>query len=187
MRMQVSSLERISTCNLSLGLALCTVYAGAQSGWAHVGPKWAQARNLGPQKNKKNQKFSKSKSVLPKMSARSGLVGKNPPGPIWGHLGPFFAWAGKIEKITKFCLFSLVGPWALFTWFGALLLARAAAWRCVHKHHCLQTQSYPSNKEHERLHGGLGLQYSTIRKSLHSSTHTHTHTSRQCLYEMSKV
>ena len=54
------------------------------------------------------------------MSARSGLVGKNPPGPIWGPLGPFFAWAGKIRKMQKFCLFSLVGPWALFTRFGAL-------------------------------------------------------------------
>ena len=30
----------------------------------------------------KKYKFSKSKSVLPKMSARSGLVGKNPLGPI---------------------------------------------------------------------------------------------------------
>ena len=77
------------------------------------GPCWAQARaqagpKLGPsqkfeiQKTSKKQKFSKSKSVLPKMSARSGLVGKNPPGPIWGHLGPFFAWAGKIKKLQNF-------------------------------------------------------------------------------------
>ena len=48
------------------------------------------------------------------MSARSGLVGKNPPGPIWGHLGPFFAWAGKIGKMWFFCLF------LLFYRFGAL-------------------------------------------------------------------
>ena len=54
------------------------------------------------------------------MSARFGLVGKNPPGPIWAHLGPFFASAGKIKKMHKFCLFSLVGQWALFTRFGAL-------------------------------------------------------------------
>ena len=40
--------------------------------------------------NNKKQKFSKFKSVLPKMSARSGLIGKNPPGPIWGHPRPFF-------------------------------------------------------------------------------------------------
>ena len=42
----------------------------------------------GPQHHKK--KISKSKSVLPKMSARSGLVGKKHPGPIWDHLRPFF-------------------------------------------------------------------------------------------------
>ena len=50
------------------------------------------------------------------MSARSGLVGKNPPGPIWGHLGPFFAWAGKMtknQKISIFCIFrptQKIGP-----------------------------------------------------------------------------
>ena len=63
----------------------------------------------------KKIKFSKFKSVLPKMSARSGLVGKNPPGPIWGHLRPFFPWTEKIKKNRIFCLFSLVGQWALFT------------------------------------------------------------------------
>ena len=46
------------------------------------------------------------------MSARSGLVGKNPPDPIWAHLGHFFAWAGKTEKLMS-AYFSLVGPWAL--------------------------------------------------------------------------
>ena len=50
---------------------------------------------LGP---KTMQKIKKAKSVLPKMSARSGLVEKNPPGPIWGRPGSFFAWAGKIKK-----------------------------------------------------------------------------------------
>ena len=60
---------------------------------------------------------------------------KNPPGPILGHLGPFFAWAGKIEKMPKFCLFSLVGPWALFTRFGAVEKAaaqKAAAEKAAH-------------------------------------------------------
>ena len=83
-------------------------------------PKLDPSQKFGTQKNQKKSKFSKSKSVLPKMSARSGLVGKNPPGPIWAHLGPFFAWAGKIQKMSKFCLFSLVGPWALFTRFGPM-------------------------------------------------------------------
>ena len=88
-------------------------------GWAQAGPTWvgpSQAQvggpKLGPnqkfgtQKIKK-EKLSKSKSVLPKMSGRSGLVGKNPPGPIWGHLGQFFAWAGKIGKYQNVAYF----PW----------------------------------------------------------------------------
>ena len=57
------------------------------------------------------------------MSARSGLVGKNPPGPIWGHLRPFFPWTGKIQKMSKFWQFSLVGQWALFSRCGPLLLS----------------------------------------------------------------
>ena len=40
------------------------------------------------------------------MSARSGLVGKNHPGLIWGHFNHFFLWAGKK------CMFSLGGPMA---------------------------------------------------------------------------
>ena len=43
------------------------------------------------------------------MSARSGLVGKNPPGPIWGHLGQFFAWTGKMKK-SKILRIFLGGP-----------------------------------------------------------------------------
>ena len=41
------------------------------------------------------------------MSARSGLVGKNPLGVIWAHVGPFFAWAGKIRKIVFSLIFLL--------------------------------------------------------------------------------
>ena len=69
----------------------------------------AASGNLGSKKAKKKYKFSKFKSVLPKMLARSGLVGKNPPGPIWGHLRPFFPWTGKIKNMSKFRLFSLAG------------------------------------------------------------------------------
>ena len=43
----------------------------------------------------------------PKMSARSGLVGKNPPGPIWGHLRPFFHGPEKSKNIQKMYIF----PW----------------------------------------------------------------------------
>ena len=79
--------------------------------------------NLGiwnPKKSKK-QKLSKSKSVLPNMSARFLLAGtKKTSRP---HLGPsraIFCVGRKNPKLHKFCLFSLVGPWALFTRFGAL-------------------------------------------------------------------
>ena len=57
-----------------------------------------EIQNFGIQKKKR---VSKIKSVLPKMSARSGLVGKNPPSPIWGHPGQFFPWTEKIQKMQK--------------------------------------------------------------------------------------
>ena len=57
----------------------------------------------------KKSKFSKFKSVLPKMLARTGLVGKTPPGPIWGHLRPFSPWTGKIKKM--FVFFFSYFPW----------------------------------------------------------------------------
>ena len=41
-----------------------------------------EIQKFGIQKSKKN--IAKFKAVLPKMSARSGLVRKNNPGPIWG-------------------------------------------------------------------------------------------------------
>ena len=44
------------------------------------------------------------------MLARSGLVGKNPPGPIWGHLRPFFPWAGRLKKMLKELPIFLGGP-----------------------------------------------------------------------------
>ena len=71
-----------------------------------------EIQKLGVQQIKKNEKFSKFESVLPKMLARSGLVGKKNPGPIWGHLRPFFPWTEKMQKMLRFCLFSLVGQWA---------------------------------------------------------------------------
>ena len=73
-----------------------------------------ESKNLGiwdPRKSPQT-KSSKSKSVSPKMSARSGLVGKNPPSPIWGHLGPFFAWAEQIQKIALFSpIFAILPVW----------------------------------------------------------------------------
>ena len=52
------------------------------------------------------------------MSARSGLVGKNPPGPIWDPLGPFFVWAGKIKKMLKFAYFPCWALAAIQPWWG---------------------------------------------------------------------
>ena len=54
------------------------------------------------------------------MSARSGLVGKNPPGPIWGHLGPFFCVGRKNAKNVKFLPIFLGGPLLLSTLGGAI-------------------------------------------------------------------
>ena len=47
-------------------------------------------------KSKQCPQLRKSKCVLPKMLARSRLVGKNNPGPIWGHFKTIFPWAGKM-------------------------------------------------------------------------------------------
>ena len=58
---------------------------------------------------KKIQKleFSKSNSVSPKMSTRSGLVGKNPPGPISCHFKHFLCGSEKSGKKRNFAYF----PW----------------------------------------------------------------------------
>ena len=61
--------------------------------WAQVGPSWAQARNLGPQKKQK----IKILKIQIRSAQNDGKVWisrtKNPSGPIWAHLGTFFAWA----------------------------------------------------------------------------------------------
>ena len=88
---------------------------------------WGPAREFGNLGNSGSKKISKIKTLKIKIRVAQN-VGKvqisrkkTAPGPIWGHPWPFFAWAGKIEKMQKFCLFSLVGQWALFTWFGEIV------------------------------------------------------------------
>ena len=61
----------------------------------------------GPKNQKHKSKFT---SFLPKLSVTSGLVGKNPPGPICGHPRPFFPLTGKIQKIWKILPIFLGGP-----------------------------------------------------------------------------
>ena len=39
-------------------------------------------------------------------------------GPIWGHPRHVFHGPKQIQKMSEFCIFSLVGQWALFTRFG---------------------------------------------------------------------
>ena len=71
--------------------------------------------NWGP----KNSKTLRNSNLFcPKMSARSGLVGKNPPGPIWSHLQPAFPWTKKKgKKNMPIVLGGPMGPihlvWAL--------------------------------------------------------------------------
>ena len=66
-------------------------------------------------------KFSKSKSVLPKMLARCGLVGKYSSRPSLLQFQTIFPWAAKMQKMRNCYLCSLVGQWALFTRFGEMV------------------------------------------------------------------
>ena len=75
------------------------------------------------------------------MSARSGLVGKNPPGPIWGHLRQFFPWTGKCQKLWKFCLFFLGGALAaIHPGWGNRYVTRTAA--CIRSSRSLSSNSF---------------------------------------------
>ena len=46
------------------------------------------------------------------MSARSGLVGKNPPGPIWGHPRPIFPWTEQKNMIFAYFPWWANGPYS---------------------------------------------------------------------------
>ena len=59
--------------------------------------------------------------MSPKMSARSGLAGKRPSRPQLGPSQTIFPMhRSNPENSHFFCLFSLVGQWALFTRFGVM-------------------------------------------------------------------
>ena len=87
------------------------------SGWAHAGPKWVGPRGaqVGPSQKfgtqqKPKKKSSKCKSVLPKMSARSGLVGNKSSWPHLGPPGPIFCVGRKNQKNANFLPIFLGGP-----------------------------------------------------------------------------
>ena len=76
---------------------------------AQPGPSLAQARFLeiyksGTWKSGKSKNSQNSQNQNPCRPKRGG--------PIWGHLGSIFAWAGKIQKDRQF-LFAYFPWWAL--------------------------------------------------------------------------
>ena len=85
------------------------------SGWAHAGPKWVgpswaqvgPSQKFGTPKKSKNQKFSKSKSVLPKMSARFFMPEKNVPAPFGALPAHFLRGPEKSKNYPNFAYF----PW----------------------------------------------------------------------------
>ena len=82
-----------------------------------------EIRKFGVQQIKK-RKSSKFKSVLPKMSAKSGLVGKKSSWPHLGPSGPIFCVGRKnrknVKQIAYFCYFTGLGPLLLSTRGGAI-------------------------------------------------------------------
>ena len=74
---------------------------------------------LGPQKIQKS-KVLKIKIRSAQIVGEVFLCRRKASPPHLGPSRPIFSVGRKIQKLPKFCLFSLVGPWALFTRFGAL-------------------------------------------------------------------
>ena len=61
--------------------------------------------------------------VLGNAHADKLCLGKNLPGPIWGHLKLFFPWTGKIQKHVKMLPIFLAGPMGAIHPDWALLLS----------------------------------------------------------------
>ena len=94
--------------NIYNGKSTFSVPDGSSPAWPSPSPARGQILEIwGPENQKhwnpKNQKIkikvSKSKSVLPKMSARSGLAGKRPRGALFGAIpGNFLHGTGKTMR-----------------------------------------------------------------------------------------
>ena len=72
-------------------------------------------------KNQRNKNYQNSNPFCPKRRQ----VGKKYPGPIRGHLRPFFPWTGKKQRMQtkKHAYFPWWANGPLFTRFGPLLLS----------------------------------------------------------------
>ena len=108
--------------NLEIGFKLGpSQISGNLEIWEHENLEFWNAQN--------HAKKSKSKSVLPKMSARFGFAGKNT---SWPHLGPFEAKCSMDRNNA--CLFSSVGQWALFTGFEVICWCNFDIVESAHRH-----------------------------------------------------
>ena len=99
---------------------------GAQSGWAHVGLTWAQARNLGPPKNQKGKNYQNQNPFCPKCR-HVFFISRNKtlPAPFGAFPGNFLRGPEKSKKCTNFVNFpwwangpysTALGQWA--HWWG---------------------------------------------------------------------
>lgn len=94
------------------------------------GPPAQLARFWDPQKRKK-YKFSKSKFILPKMLAKSGLVEKNIPGQFGVILGNVSHSPGKNKKYDVCLIFLLWSTLFGFCFWGHAWYA-ISSWHCRH-------------------------------------------------------
>merc|ERR1711924_323491 len=95
---------------------------GWSSGCAHAGPKWVGPSwaQVGPSQKFGTQKIQKIKILKIKIRSDQnvGKVWISRKKSSWPHLGPsgaiFCVGRKNQKKMSFFCLFSLVGQWALF-------------------------------------------------------------------------
>ena len=97
------------------------------SGWAQAGPRFLEIGKSGVWKsgNLESQKVQKIKilKIKIRVAQNVGKVWISRKKTSWPHLVPFqaiFCVGRKNRKNLEFCLFSLVGQWALFTRFGPM-------------------------------------------------------------------
>ena len=85
--------------------------------WKKKGACGNVVSRSGLPKNPKNENSQNQNPFCPKCRQYFLKPEKEPPGPIWGHPGPFFAWAGKSKNFAYF-------PW----WALAAIHPRWGYW-----------------------------------------------------------